>query len=361
MKVLVLSKYDRLAASTRHRFLQYGPYLATHGIDLVVSPLFDDAYLKTRFQSGRAAPSAVARGYLRRLAALLGARRYDAAIVHYELFPYLPGLAEQALSVSRLPYVCDYDDATFHMYDEHRWRWVRRLLGRKLVPIIRGAAAVMAGNAYLAQYARRFNDNVHIVPTVVDMQRYPAKVPDGAFSATAAEPATGRRLTIGWIGSPSTTAYLELIAPALAQLAREGPLRLVATGARPLDMPGIDVEIRPWSEDREVQDLHEADVGIMPMPDEPWARGKCAFKLIQYMAAGLPTVASPVGANAEVVTDETGLFASTTEEWIATLRRLRDDPALRQRLGAAGRTRAEARFSLQSQQETVRSILSGLA
>ena len=348
MKVLVLSKYDRLAASTRHRFVQYGPYLARHGIDLTLSPLFDDTYLQQRFQNGRGTLRSVVAAYLRRVRALLSARRWDLAIVHYELFPYLPGMVERVLSWSRLPYVVDYDDATFHMYDEHRLPTVRRLLGQKLVPTISGARAIMAGSRYLADYAQRFNPRVFVVPTVVDMDRYAVSQPPGSSNGT---------FTIGWIGSPSTSAYLPLIAPALTRLAAEGPVKLIATGARPMQIPDVDVEVRSWSEQTEVRDLCEADVGVMPLPDEPWARGKCAFKLIQYMAVGLPTVCSPVGANAEVVTPETGLFATGPDEWVTALKALRDDPPLRRRLAAAGHERATAHYSLASQQDKVREIL----
>ena len=356
MRVLVLSKYDRLAASTRHRLLQYGPYLAEHGVELTLSPLFDDRYLAERFGTGRASLTAVATAYGRRLVALASARRFDLALVAYELFPYLPAVLERALRALRLPFVTDQDDAIFHMYDRHRSRLVRTVLGGKLRPVLAGARAVMAGSRYLAEYAERFNRNVFVVPTVIDMARYPARPPK------TNEPAgPGSPFTVGWIGSPSTSRYLDLVAPALTKLAAEGPVRLIATGSRPLSIPGVDVDVRPWSEATEVSDLHEAEVGIMPLPNEPWARGKCAFKLIQYMGAGLPTVASPVGANAEVVTHDTGRFATSTAEWVGALRHLRDDPGLRDRLAAAGRARAVAQYSLASQQHRVLEILQDAA
>ena len=347
MKVLVLSKYDRLAASSRHRYLQYAPFLAEHGIEMTLSPLFDDGYLVQRFRSGRAEPRAVMRAFARRVKAVATARRWDLAIVHSELFPYLPAFTERSLALVGLPYVVDYDDAIFHMYDNHRLWMVRRLLGDKLAPIIRGAEAVMAGSAYLARYAEQFNDHVVVVPTVVDMARY---------SPAPLRP-QGSSLTVGWIGSPSTSEYLSVVIPALQRLAHRVSVKLIAVGSKPLSIPGVDVDVRPWSEEREVQDLHEADVGIMPLPDEPWARGKCAFKLIQYMAAGLPTVSSPVGANREVVSEASGLFASDTEEWVEALERLHRDAALRRRMAAAGRRRAEQAYSLESQQDRVRQLL----
>ena len=347
MRILVLSKYDRLAASSRYRFLQYQPYLAAHGIELVLSPLFDDDYLAERFASGRKPPLAALRGYGRRLKALLSRELWDLAIVHSELFPYLPGFMERALQARGLAYVYDYDDAIFHMYDAHRVSAVRAVLGRKLAPVLSGARAVMAGNRYLVDYASKFNPNVHLVPTVVDMQRYgerPPRALDAPF-------------TVAWIGSLTTSVFLKRLIEPLAALAKEGPVRFIATGASPIEIPGVEVDVRAWSEEREVRDLQEADVGVMPMPDEPWTRGKCAFKLIQYMAAGLPTVASPVGANEDVVTAQTGLFARTPAEWVDALRRVRDQPDWGRQLGAAGRERVQAHYSLQSQQSRIRDIL----
>jgi glycosyltransferase involved in cell wall biosynthesis len=346
LRVLALSKYDRLAASARQRFVLYQPALARRGIELELSPLFDDAYLRERFGSGAQRAEHVGRAIARRLRAMLEVRRHDLAIVHYELIPFLPAPVERAL-LAGVPYVHDFDDAIFHTYDEHRRPAVRRALGDKIGRVIAGARAVLAGSRYLADYAARYNREVHLVPTVVDLDRY--RVLDA--------PRTGGPFTVSWIGSPSTSEYLAELVEPLSRLAAEGPVRLVAVGARPFDIPGVQVEVRPWREDREVEDILEGDVGVMPLPDIPWARGKCAFKLIQYMGCGLPVVASPVGANHEVVGPETGFLAAGPDAWLDALRRLRDDPALRMRLGAAGRARIEAGFSLASQADRVAGVL----
>ena len=351
MRVLALSKYDRLAASPRHRFLAYAPSLARAGVELSLSPLFDDDYLAAKFERGRSGALSVGRAYLRRLRALLKSRRWDLLWVHCELFPYFPAWAEAVLARLDVPYVFDYDDAIFHMYDQHPRRAVRQVLGGKIGRVIAGARATTAGSQYLADYASRHGRHVHVVPTVVDLERYPVK--NGS--------AGDRPFTVGWIGSPSTSVYLDLVAPALQAVAAEAPLRLILVGSPPRTIPGVDVDVRKWSEEREVQDLLECDAGIMPLPDAPWARGKCAFKLIQYMACGLPTIAAPVGANREVVDERTGLFATTTEEWTTALRKLRDAPDLRADLGRAGRARIEDRYSLQSQEARVLEILTTAA
>lgn len=345
LRVLALTKYDRLAASARMRFVQFEPGLRERGIELSISPLFDDRYLKERFASGRQKPEHVLRALARRARALVEARSWDLAVVCYELFPYLPPLFEQAALLG-LPYVFDFDDAIFHTYDQHPRALVRRLLGDKLSRVIHGARSVIAGSDYLAEYARRSNAHVHLIPTVIDLDRY--RVRTG--------PKKPGPFTVGWIGSPSTSTYLDLVAGPLQRLAQEGPLKLLAVGAAPRTIPGVDVEIRPWSEEREVADLLECDVGIMPLTDTPWSRGKCAFKLIQYMACGLPVVASPVGANREVVNAACGLMASDEQAWLSALRRYRDEPTLALQHGAAGRARAEAHYSLQSQLDPLAQI-----
>ncbi|MEL6184125.1 MAG: glycosyltransferase family 4 protein [Myxococcota bacterium] len=347
MKVLVLAKYGLRAASPRHRFLAFAPYLEKQGIHLVFEPLFDDSYLASRLTSGELDRKALLRSYLRRVTAMLGSSRYDLLWIHCELFPYLPAWIEQLLARAGVRYVFDYDDAIFHMYDQHPNGWVRRALGDKIGRVIEGAQAVTAGSQYLVEYARRYQSNVHLVPTVVALERY------------AVEPGDrDGRFTVGWIGSPSTARFLSELREPLAALAREIPLKVLLIGSGPMEVPDVDLEVREWSEDREAADLAECDVGVMPLPDAPWARGKCAFKLIQYMAAGLPTVGSPVGANRDVVTEQTGWMASSPEEWKTALRRLAEDPELRRRLGAAGRARAKERYSLTSQEPRVKRILS---
>lgn len=349
IRVLALSKYDRMAASPRHRFIQFQPALRAQGVELELSPLFDDAYLKERFSSGRARPEHVVRAVLRRMRALVEARRWDLVIVHCELVPYLPPWFER-VALAGVPYVYDYDDAIFHMYDAHSNPWVRKLLGQKVAGVIKGARAVLAGSRYLEDYARRVNANVHWMPTVIDLDRYRIR-----------SEVRNSKLVVGWIGSPSTSAYLDEVEAPLARLAQEGPVKLLAVGAKPRTIPGVEVEVRGWREDREVDDLLECDVGIMPLTDTPWSRGKCAFKLIQYMACGLPSVASPVGANSEVVTEETGLLAADADAWVQALRTLRDDPALRARLGAAGRARVTQEFSVQGQATRMAQILTQAA
>jgi glycosyltransferase involved in cell wall biosynthesis len=162
----------------------------------------------------------------------------------------------------------------------------------------------------------------------------------------AAGPA-GEELRVGWIGSPSTAHYLGLVREPLRRLARERALRLVVIGARDIPSTDVPLEIHEWSAETEGPLLGGVHIGIMPLADGPWERGKCGYKLIQYMACGKPVIASPVGVNDEIVTPEVGLLASSDAQWLAALRQLSTDAALRNRLGFAGRALVERKYSLQ--------------
>lgn len=339
MKVAAFTKYDREAASTRQRVLQYLPYLAAAGIEVAVHPLLDDAYVRALASGAGPSRAAIAAAYARRFAQLLKVEA-DRIWVYAELFPWLPAPFERLAFRSGAPLIYDFDDAFFHPYDDHPRPLVRRLLGGKLKPLIRGAASVCAGNDYLKDYADRAGASAIVLPTVVDIDRY---VP------AATRP--GRAPTIGWIGSPSTWKFVRPLLPLLASLCRDHGLRFAAVGAGAGAagdrFAGLD--LIDWSEDGEIAAVQAMDIGIMPLPDEPWARGKSGYKLVQYMACGLPVVASPVGVNTTIVRDgETGLLATDTGQWGQALTRLIDDHQLRSTMGRAGRARAVQSYSLQA-------------
>jgi hypothetical protein len=338
MRVVAFTKYGAEAASTRQRLLQYLPALSAAGIEVEWHPLLGDDYVRGLTRGARSSKLAIARDYAQRMRQLMRVRGADLLWVYAELFPYLPAPFERLAFAARVPVVYDLDDAFFHQYDEARRPLVRRMLAGKLEPLLRGAAACACGNAYLRDYADRFCDATMILPTVVDTDAY----------RPAAEARTGA-LSIGWIGTPSTWAYVRPILPILATLARERGVRIRIVGAgAAAAADGFDgLDLIDWREDSEIAEVQRMDIGIMPLPDEAWARGKSGYKLVQYMACGLPLVASPVGVNAEIVVEgETGFLARTPDAWRRALVTLLDDAALRRRMGANGRQRAEAQYSL---------------
>lgn len=338
--VLLLSRYERLGASSRVRSYQFLDALAVAGISVQVCPLFDDDYVRARHGEAGVPIGNIAAAYARRVRDALTHR--DAAVLwlEYELLPWLPYAFERVLLSGDRPLVVDYDDAIFHRYDHHGSGIVRALLGRKIDRLMGRASVVVVGNDYLAGRACEAGARrVEVLPSVIDLARYRQK------DTTAAQ--SGFR--VGWIGSPSTTPYLRSLEPVFRDLRGVPGFRVVNIGGTPWHPEGIDVENLPWAEVTEVRDMLSFDAGVMPLPDEPWARGKCGFKLIQYMGCALPVVASPVGANAQIVEHGlTGFHATTPAEWSQSLRALAGDPQLRTRMGDAGFARVRARYSLEA-------------
>ncbi|MBY6016078.1 glycosyltransferase family 4 protein [Qipengyuania gaetbuli] len=251
--------------------------------------------------------------------------------------------------------VVDFDDAVFHRYDRHARAPVRQILGSKIDQVMKRSALVTAGNDYIADRALTAGaQNVEFVPTVIDLAHYEV----GRASGSSSSP------QIGWIGTPSTWAeYMAPVMGMIAALASKHGGRVLAVGA------GVNagefgpiLQTVPWTEDTEVPRIQQMDIGIMPLTDTPWARGKCGYKLIQYMACGLPVVASPVGVNANIVEHgHNGFLASTEAEWVEAIEALLVDGDLRRRMGANGRRKVEEMYSLQAWGPRVADMMESLA
>ncbi len=337
--IIFFTKYSRKGASSRYRSFQYFPFLEDAGFECSVSSLFDDRYLDDLYARGHVNWWYIAVAYFRRLSALCRVNRYDLLVIEKELFPYLPAWGERVLSWLGIPYVVDFDDAIFHQYDRHKKAVVRWILGNKISHVIALSKHTIVGNNYLALYAKKSGaKGVSIIPTAVDTNRYNA-VPDTNHSM--------KKFTVGWIGSPTTTRYLESISAALKKFCEVKEFRVVALGATTLHMPGITSESRPWTEGTEIEELKRFDVGIMPLPCDPWTQGKCGLKLIQYMACGFPVVASPVGVNTEIVeSGVNGFLAEDMASWVEALTHLAQNPSDARCLGMAGKDKVERLYSL---------------
>ncbi len=338
MRILLLTRYSRMGASSRLRCLQYIPYLASQGVEVVPLSLFNDAYLDHLYKSGRRRISNVLWCYWNRVSALLSQKQYDILWIQYELFPWLPNWIERLALSARIPYVVDYDDAMFHAYNLNTKFAVRLLLKKKIEKIMRHANVVVAGNKYLAHHASQSGARrVELFPTVIDLDRYHTNMRT-----------SGDRLVIGWIGSPKTSKYLDIIKPALHRFAKDREVLLSLVGAGSIQFENIKVKRSPWSEESEVQFINDFDIGIMPLCDTPWEQGKCGYKLIQYMACAKPVVASPVGANNELVRDgSNGFLAGSTQEWIQAFSTLHDNPELRSQMGRSGQKQVRDEYCLQ--------------
>ena len=338
-KVLCLTRYGFSGSSSRYRFYQFFPYLEKDNFDVLVTPFFNDKYVNNLYSDQREFlfynPLYA---YLKRTFKLLFDHSYDLVWMEKEALPWIPASIEQLLYRSSVPYVIDYDDAVYHRYDQHHNPLIREVLSNKISKIMFLSTVVIAGNRYIAEYAKDSGaGRVEILPTVLDTEAYTQKNSE-----------RNGNFTIGWIGSPSTSRHINVALLALNQLCKNSDVQFSAIGALEKDVSLIPGQLIPWKEGSESQELTRFDVGIMPLPDTPWERGKCGFKLIQYMACGLPVIASPTGVNVEIVNHGVnGFLAGSTEEWIKYLDILKADPDLCRKMGAAGRQKVESDYSLQ--------------
>ncbi len=328
--------YPTLGASNRLRVEQYAPHLRAMGIELVISPFLDTLGYHTLYRAGATArkATAVVRGIARRVLDLGRARGFDLVLIHREASLIGPPLIERALVRLGIPYLYDFDDAIFTVapYAVNR-RWNRLLRPpSRVAEIARRASVVVTQNEYLASWARAHNSNVVVIPTPVDTERHRPR------------PHVNDPLVIGWVGSPTTAPYLSILDEPLAELARRRRVLLRVVGAH-YAHPTVPVECLAYDLDREPEQVSAFDVGVLPEPDDPWTRGKGAFKALLYMASGVPVVASDVGVNADVIGDG-GLTVTGARDWHAALERLVAEPELRLSFGVAGRARAEARYSV---------------
>lgn len=338
MKILILPRYERLGSSSRVRFYQYIPYLTAHDIEITVAPLLSDDYVRGLYEKKRPNLGLILFAYMQRIRWILKSRSFDLVWLEKELLPWLPAWGEMLLEKTGIPYVVDYDDAVFHRYDLHRNRWIRFLLGKKIERVMNRAALVVVGNDYLKDHAIRSGaKRVATLPSVVDGSRY------------SSLEKTRDQFVIGWIGSPVTAPFLDSIRPSLETLVHRDRAQIVLVGSGGTDsLPQIPKMILPWSEETETSVVGKFDVGIMPLPDGPFEKGKCGYKLIQYMAAGIPVVASPVGINNQIVEHGVnGFLAASENEWTQALEYLRDNPEVRKQMGIAGRKKVEKEYTLE--------------
>ena len=338
MTVTYFSKSSPIGPSSRYRVYQFLPHFQDAGIDCHVDPLFGATYfsiLQVRssvLQTCLKIPYVLAR-FLKRLGTLLTLGRRDLIVIEGQLFPYAPPLIERLLRWLRYRLVFEMDDAIY----------LTRGHERKMPVLLAMATGVIVGNDRLAAYATQFSSRVTVVPTVVDTARF---VPRPARPIVARDRGNAP-ITIVWIGLACNLKYLDVLAPALRRLRERYDVKLRVVCSQVPALGGVDLEFRPWAWEREVEDLQDATIGVMPLEDTAWARGKCALKLLQYLAVGLPAVASPVGVNGDIlVNGQNGFLASTEQEWYERLESLCREPQLRARMGQAGRQTVETRYSL---------------
>lgn len=343
LRVMFIVPHPIEGPSTRFRIAQYLPHLAQSGIEATLRPLFTSQEAQVIYGDG-AIPTKVLltlRAAMRRMGDVAKAGRYDLVYILREAFPFGPAWFERLLQWRAGRMAFDFDDAIYVPSTAFTNVLDRLRVFAKPAQLCQRADAVVAGSSHLARFAAAAGADptrISVVPTVVDTEVFK---PEFALRDPA-------HLTVGWIGTPRGSSYLHPLLSGMQRLAAAHPnARFVFVGAMPFDCQNLNVSFPQWKLDREVADLQSFDIGLMPLTDDEEARGKCGFKIIEYMSVGAPVVCSPVGANCDIVEqDRTGLFASQPHDWGDALLKLAADPAMRAQMGRAGRARAVEKFSL---------------
>jgi glycosyltransferase involved in cell wall biosynthesis len=354
LRVLALAPYPEEAASTRFRIAQFIPLLGEQGIACELKPFISAALFKQLYRKDRLSRNAIGlgRAAAARFFDLLSVGDWDVIFVQREAALIGPPLVERAISGwFKKPIVLDLDDPLWVQYTSPVYGRLAshiRCLD-KTSELIRRAAHVICGNSLIAKHVNAAGVRATVLPTIVDTKKFSPKPKDH----------DGESLTIGWIGTHTTLPYLEALAPALEALATRHRFKLkVVGGGRTLNLRGIEMEELSWSLDREVEDFRSLDIGLYPLADDEWSRGKSGFKAVQYLCCGVPFIASPVGVVREIAIESgAALLAGSHTEWLAALDCLLGDAALRQSMGRAGRAFALSRYHLAAQAAQLGEIL----
>jgi glycosyltransferase involved in cell wall biosynthesis len=336
-RVLALVPYPTgRAPGQRYRIEQWAPLLRQYGVDVTFSSFLSPRGMDVLYERGHVAMKLreMIHGYMKRVREVLELVAADVVFVYREAALLGPAWIERLFSLRR-PLVFDFDDAIYLRDTSRANSWAAALKPRtKVAAICRMATQVTVGNRVLARFAMRQGSDVTVIPSTIDTELYQVR-PRRRNSVPV----------VGWTGSTTTIRYLDALAPVLRRLHEKREFEVHVIGGR-VSIQGVSVRSMPWRAETEVEDVRGLDIGLMPLPDDEWSRGKCGLKALQYMALGIPPVVSPVGTNKEIVQDGVnGFHASTEEEWFDRVSLLLEDEGLRQRLGRAARRTVEEEYS----------------
>lgn len=341
MVVKFLPKYSYSGASSRYRTFQYMPFFRKEGIKCIIYPFFDDIHIKNIKASNRKKTLLLFVKYLfKRIVVIYSLKKNDIVFIEKELIPYFPPFFEWYLFIRKIRYILDYDDAIIHNYDLSANKVIRKLLSNKIPYIQKKASVVINGSKYLMDLSEKNNKKSIFIPTSLDIKKYNFK--DTEINSD---------FIIGWIGSHSTS---KLVMPILNEIEdfciiNNIKIHLIGFDEKLLtDKNKKVIKVIRWKEETEVREIYKFNIGISPSIDTAFARGKCAFKSIQYMACAKPVITSPIGANAQVVEHRvTGFHANNTTDWFKYLKYLYENRNIAEQMGKIGQEKVINEYTVQ--------------
>jgi len=310
-RIIYFTKYTSKGPSSRYRSYNYFSYFKQAGYEIELSPLFPSKYLDIFFKKGKKSLYYIVKGYCNRLYNLLILKKYDVIVIEYELFPFLPYFIEWLFLKGSKNIVIDYDDAIFHNYDKSNHFIIKLLCRNKIYKLVRLANTVITGSPYLTETLEKYNQKIIEIPTSIEFYKY-------QLIKHKTELDTNKPFKVGWIGSKTQSINIAIVTEALKNLQKKYKIQLVLIGFDHFlehILSGINYKLIEWKAETENEVLQSLDVGIMPLKPSYFNLGKCGFKLIQYMASGLPTISTPLEANVKINRDGNNLFAANIDEW----------------------------------------------
>jgi len=347
MKLLTLTKYSYEGPSSRYRFYNYKERFVEDNINMIIKPLFGKNYFNAKNKRTKFLVAAIS--YAKRLWLVLQVlffpKKYDLVLLEYELFPYLPAWIEYLFMKRGVKYIVDYDDAIFHKYDKHPNILIKRVLGDKIAKVMGYAKTIIVCNPYLEAYASKYNKRIVTIPTVVLLDKYTETMKNHKAREN-------NSFIIGWIGSWTTGVYVLNILFAMKKFVQKyDDVRFHLVGFNEdllsqQEKEEAHIDVIKWCEEQEIDEILDFDIGMMPLPNDEWSRGKCGFKLLQYMSCKKPVIASAVGVNCILVQDEVnGFLIKNNNAWFEAFEKLYLNEELRTKMATANLKKVQDEYN----------------
>lgn len=350
MKILFFPKYNKLGPSSRYRIYQYLNSYEKAGFKIDVAPLFG-----THFFTNNKIVKIVYTLYYywRRSFKLLQVYKYDLIYIEYELFPYFPSIFERLFKKLKIKYIVDYDDAIFHNYNKSGNFFMKLFLSGKIDNVIKNADYIVSGSPYLTNYISKLNVNFIEIPTSVSEEKYVQKSKRDSNAV----------FTIGWIGSRTTSVNVLKLIPVFEELSKKIKFQLNLIGFDKNEygkLTHLKVNFIEWNSKTEIEEINKFDVGIMPLDDTPFNRGKCGFKLVQYMGCSLPTISTPLEANVKINRNKKNLLAVSKQDWIDAFEKVYNNQEYFREVGLENYQDFIKYYTVESNKETYMAIFNKL-
>ncbi|MDB2697611.1 glycosyltransferase family 4 protein [Crocinitomicaceae bacterium] len=345
--IYIIAPYPRgQAPSQRFRFEQYLDFLESEGFTVNFYPFINEKTWKTIYSEGKIIKKIVGMlgSFVRRWGLLFQLHKADFVFIHREAAQLGPPIFEWIIAkMLRKKYIYDFDDAIWlPNYSESNAKFHRLKAYWKVKFCMKWADKITAGNNYLAEFARQYNRNVYEIPTTIDTENYHNQTINYE----------NEDLVIGWTGSHTTMHYLDELVPILEELEQKHEFTFTVISNEAPNFTLKSLRFVKWTKETEIEELLQFSIGIMPLKEDKWSKGKCGFKALQYMSLGIPSVISPVGVNTEIIRNgENGYTPSSSTEWTEALDKLLTDQSIRHKLGKQGQATIEERYSVRSQKQ----------